>query len=196
MRRHKPGKPSRDRIFPNTAEMAFPDSGTMLPPRGMFFLFLRNGGAVEAGQSGNPAGRPKGSRNKFGSQFIDDVYGSWVEHGKGALQIVAKTEPAIFIKFATGLLPKEVEMTALSVRADISELEGYDLFDAREFALAFEIARQRVQPEPPMIDLNPNLDGEAEAASPPGTARKDCETCWLWWKLNSHRRIWNEMPKC
>jgi hypothetical protein len=41
-------------------------------------------------------------------------------------------------------------LTALSVRSDISELEGLDLSDAREFALPFEIGRQKVRP-PPML---------------------------------------------
>jgi hypothetical protein len=112
------------------------------------------------GHSGNPAGRPRGSRSKFGAQYLDDAYEAWLEHGKAAFKNCAQTEPVAFIKVMASLLPKEVVLTALNVNASVSDLEGYDLSDAKEFALAFEIARQRIKPDPPMIELNP----EAEAA--------------------------------
>jgi hypothetical protein len=38
----------------------------------------------QPGQSGNPAGRPRGSRNKLGEQFIADLYEDWIQHGPQA----------------------------------------------------------------------------------------------------------------
>ena len=33
----------------------------------------------KSGQSGNPAGRPKGSRNKLSEQFLEETYEVWQE---------------------------------------------------------------------------------------------------------------------
>ena len=33
------------------------------------------------GESGNPAGRPKGSRNKLSEEFVAEIYADWCEHG-------------------------------------------------------------------------------------------------------------------
>jgi hypothetical protein len=44
-------------------------------------------------ESGNPAGRPKGSRNKFTETFWNDFYGAWQGHGAAALEKIATHEP-------------------------------------------------------------------------------------------------------
>jgi hypothetical protein len=109
------------------------------------------------GQSGNPAGRPKGSRNKIGERFLDDLLEAWEARGSEALAACAAKEPAQFCKIVANILPKEVLLTALNVNAkfDISDLE-----DAQGFFEAYRYARDRIGAEPPVIDLNP----EAEAA--------------------------------
>jgi hypothetical protein len=50
------------------------------------------------GQSGNPAGRPRGSRNRIAGRFLDDVTEVWEEHGKEALITAIKREPMQFSK--------------------------------------------------------------------------------------------------
>jgi Family of unknown function (DUF5681) len=46
------------------------------------------------GQSGNPAGRPKGSRNRLGEDFLADAHQQWQQHGSKALETMATSEPA------------------------------------------------------------------------------------------------------
>jgi Family of unknown function (DUF5681) len=41
------------------------------------------------GQSGNPAGRPQGSRNKLSEDFFRDLYDAWQAFGKPALETMA-----------------------------------------------------------------------------------------------------------
>ena len=64
----------------------------------------------QPGQSGNPAGRPKGSRNKLGEDFLDDVYQLWQRHGSKALETMATSEPGKFCQMVAGLLPKEMHI--------------------------------------------------------------------------------------
>jgi hypothetical protein len=62
------------------------------------------------GQSGNPAGRPRGSRNKLAEAFVADCYAAWIEHGPEAIQRVLKDDPATFLKIVAALLPKDVNL--------------------------------------------------------------------------------------
>jgi Family of unknown function (DUF5681) len=67
------------------------------------------------GQSGNPAGRPKGSRNKLAENFLDDAYQQWRLHGSKALETMATSEPAKFCQMIAGLLPKEMHIQDASL---------------------------------------------------------------------------------
>src|SRR5947209_8096301 len=58
------------------------------------------------GQSGNPAGRQKGSRNKFSQDFIDETYEVWQKKGKAALHHMADNEPSKFVQMVAGLIPQ------------------------------------------------------------------------------------------
>ena len=61
------------------------------------------------GESGNPAGRPKGSRNKLSEEFIAEVYADWCEHGAAAIQTVRETRPDVYVKVVASLLPRQVQ---------------------------------------------------------------------------------------
>ena len=65
----------------------------------------------QKGQSGNPAGRPKGARSKLSEEFLQDLHEAWGEHGKAALVATAKDKPSELVKVVAALLPKEVQIT-------------------------------------------------------------------------------------
>lgn len=62
------------------------------------------------GQSGNPAGRPKGSRNKLGEAFLDDMLADWEKHGKGAIEKVRETKPDAYLKVVAMILPRDLNV--------------------------------------------------------------------------------------
>jgi hypothetical protein len=80
----------------------------------------------QPGQSGNPAGRPKGSRNKLAENFVADAYQKWQEHGAGALDAMATSEPAKFCQMIAGLLPKEMHIK----ESALEDMSADDIRDA------------------------------------------------------------------
>jgi Family of unknown function (DUF5681) len=73
------------------------------------------------GQSGNPAGRPKGARSKLGEAFLEDLRDAWLEHGAEALRRCATEDPAQFVRVVASLMPKDVN---LNVAVDATEFVG------------------------------------------------------------------------
>jgi hypothetical protein len=70
------------------------------------------------GQSGNPKGRPQGSRNKLSEEFLADLHAAWQLFGRPALMTTALTEPSVFVRVVASLMPKELEATKTVVHAD------------------------------------------------------------------------------
>ena len=50
-------------------------------------------GRFVRGNSGGP-GRPKGSRNRLGEEFLSDLYADWMEHGASVIAEVRERNPA------------------------------------------------------------------------------------------------------
>jgi Family of unknown function (DUF5681) len=67
------------------------------------------------GQSGNPKGRPKGSRNKLSEKFFQDLCDVWQAFGKPALETMAMLYPVEFVRMVASLMPKEPEATITPV---------------------------------------------------------------------------------
>ena len=72
------------------------------------------------GQSGNPAGRPKGARSKLGEQFCQDVYEKWQEAGSRCIDEMIADKPGDFVKLVATMLPKEMNLT-VSDGSDLSD---------------------------------------------------------------------------
>jgi hypothetical protein len=70
-----------------------------------------NGRMWQPGQSGNPNGRPVGSRTAFSASFLKDLAEVWQQHGKDTMLHTAKTQPATFFAVCARLIPSDVKLT-------------------------------------------------------------------------------------
>ncbi len=59
-------------------------------------------------KAGNP-GRPVGSRNKLGEEFLKDMLSAWQADGIDAIRRVIAERPQDFLKVVASILPKEVQ---------------------------------------------------------------------------------------
>ena len=57
----------------------------------------------------NGGGRPKGSRNKLSTEFLDDLHAKWQQHGPDVLERVIRDDPAAFMRTVAQILPKEID---------------------------------------------------------------------------------------
>jgi hypothetical protein len=55
-------------------------------------------------ESGNPAGRPKGSRDQITKAFLDDIAADWQAHGAEALQRAREERPVEYCRLVDGLV--------------------------------------------------------------------------------------------
>ena len=74
----------------------------------------------QPGQSGNPKGRPKGARNRLGTQFLEALEADFNQFGPQAIAVVRECNPAVYIRVVAGLLPKEAN---INVEANMAFVE-------------------------------------------------------------------------
>src|SRR3954468_8596005 len=105
----------------------------------------------QLGQSGNPAGRPKGAKSKFSEAFWRDLHEVWEEHGKAALHDMVLADPAKFVTMASHMIPNEVEITdrpyVLVVPPRAESVEAW--LRQREINLKAEAAKKTPHPHAP-----------------------------------------------
>src|SRR5262245_21054672 len=80
----------------------------------------------QPGQSGNPVGRVRGSRNKLSEEVICALLRDFRQHGQKAVARVRQTQPAAYLKILALLCPREhmVEQRNLIKSLSDQELES------------------------------------------------------------------------
>lgn len=78
------------------------------------------GGKFRAGESGNPAGRPLGSRNKLGEQFVKALAEDFAAHGVDVISAVRRDKPDAYLRTIATVLPPA---KSRSVAIDLGELK-------------------------------------------------------------------------
>ena len=78
------------------------------------------------GQSGNPAGRPKGSRNRLSEEFIAAMCDDFEAHGKSVIETVRAEKPDQYLKVIASIIPKELHVADASLD-DMSDNELIDI---------------------------------------------------------------------
>ena len=72
------------------------------------------------GQSGNPAGRPKGSRDKLTESLYKEFLEHWGEHGMEAIDKMFKSKPEMYVQAAIRLVPTQHEVAMDDLRRSVS----------------------------------------------------------------------------
>jgi len=60
---------------------------------------------------GNAKGRPKGSRHKLSSQFIEDLHDAWMEHGPDIIRFSIVKNPVAVLEAVSRLVPRDFQVT-------------------------------------------------------------------------------------
>jgi len=63
------------------------------------------------GQSGNPAGRPVGARQKIEESFLESLRKKWAAEGDAIVDRVAMNNPEKILEVMARVLPKELAVT-------------------------------------------------------------------------------------
>lgn len=90
-------------------------------------------------------GRKPGARNRLAGELLEALADDFSRHGIEAIEKVRQTDTTAYLRILTGLMPKEVIVAALHVSSK-NTLE--ELTEARDFASAYNLARQMIGAQP------------------------------------------------
>ena len=101
----------------------------------------------QPGQTGNPNGRPKGSRHKLGEAFVAALHDDFQANGIEAIEKVRTDKPADYLRVIAQVVPKELIVKDQSLE-DMTEEELTDTLAVIHAAMPAHQAKKR-KPKPP-----------------------------------------------
>jgi hypothetical protein len=90
----------------------------------------------QLGQSGNPVGRTRGSRNKLTEEVICALLRDFRQHGQKAVARVRQTQPAAYLKILALLVPREHKVEHSNSLKDLTDEQLEAMIEYIEASLA------------------------------------------------------------
>jgi Family of unknown function (DUF5681) len=95
----------------------------------------------QPGQSGNPAGRMRGSRNALTEEVICALLRDFRQHGQKAVAQVRRTQPAAYLKVLALLVPREHKVQHSNPLKDLTDEQLEAMIEYIETSLAAQAGR-------------------------------------------------------
>ncbi|MCK1595488.1 DUF5681 domain-containing protein [Bradyrhizobium sp. 164] len=96
------------------------------------------------GQSGNPLGRPQGSRSKFSEAACADALADWTANGKDTLERVRATDPSTYLRVLFSIIPKDI---AVSIENRTGPMDSAEMQMMRRLVGLIQATANAVDPE-------------------------------------------------
>ena len=97
----------------------------------------------QPGQSGNPAGRTRGSRNALSEEVICALLRDFRQHGQEAVARVRRTQPAAYLKILALLVPREHKVEHSDVIKSLSDQELEAMIEYLKTSLEAQAGAQK-----------------------------------------------------
>ena len=126
----------------------------------------------QPGQSGNPKGRPIGSRNKLNEKFILALHDDFAKYGPTVIAEVREKRPEVYLKVIASILPRELHFKSANAFDGMSDEELSTL----------------------LVDVRRSLTARAGEGSPAGTRSQEREVHARSAALQARRPQWRSTP--
>src|SRR6516225_1971273 len=83
----------------------------------------------QQGQSGNTAGRLRGSRNRLSEEVICALLRDFRQHGQKAVARVRQTQPGTYLKVLALLIPREHKIERSNAIKDLTDEQLEDMIE-------------------------------------------------------------------
>src|SRR5262249_15542036 len=90
----------------------------------------------QPGVSGNPAGRPRGSRNALSEEVICALLRDFRKHGEKAIAKVRRDQPGVYLKVIALLIPREHKVEHSNPLKDLTDEQLEAMIEYIETSLA------------------------------------------------------------